>query len=116
MKLVADEGVDKSIVVTLRDEGFEVEYFAEAGHGTGDAEILAEASASERLLLTCDKDFGELVYRQRRVSAGVVLIRLAGLSAESKSRHVLQAIREHGSEMQGAFTVISPGHLRLRQR
>ncbi len=115
MKLVADEGVDKPIVVALRAAGFEVEYFAEVGHGSGDAEVLAEASASDRLLLTCDKDFGELVYRQRRVSAGVVLIRLAGLSAESKSRHVLQAIRERGHEMVSAFTVISPGYLRLRR-
>jgi hypothetical protein len=50
------------------------------------------------------------------VSAGVVLIRLQGLSAESKARLVTEAVQVHGTEMLGAFTVISPGMLRIRRR
>ena len=65
MNLVADEGVDKSIVDTLRSAGFRVTYFAEVGAGTSDADILAAANQTQTLLLTCDKDFGELVYRQQ---------------------------------------------------
>ena len=96
MKLVADEGVDKPIVDALRSGGFEVRYFAEAGAGTGDKEILTAAQEAQSLLLTSDKDFGELVYRQRLTSAGVVLIRLEGLAGASKARLVLDAIEAHG--------------------
>ncbi len=112
--LVADEGVDKSIVDALRAGGHTVQYFAEAGAGSNDQDVLAAANEAQSLLLTCDKDFGELVYRQRLTNSGVVLIRLEGLSADSKGSIVSQAMKDHLSEMQGAFTVISPGMLRIR--
>lgn len=76
--------------------------------------MLAAASDAQSLLLTCDKDFGELVFRQRQTHAGVVLIRLTGVPTVSKANIVLEAIKQHGSDMPGAFTVISPGLLRLR--
>ena len=116
MMLVADEGVDRSIVDALRASGHTVKYFAEAGSGSSDKDVLSAASEAQSLLLTCDKDFGELVYRQRLTSSGVVLIRLEGLSAQSKGDIVSRAMKDHVSEMQDAFTVISPGMLRIRQR
>ncbi|MDN5837060.1 MAG: DUF5615 family PIN-like protein, partial [Nitrosospira sp.] len=79
MKLIADEGVDYPIVAALRAASFEVIYFAELAPGTEDAAILAHAQSAQPLLLSCDKDFGELVFRNRLVTAGVVLIRLEGL-------------------------------------
>lgn len=116
MKLIADEGVDKAVVDALRGAGFTVQYFAEEGSGADDTSILAAANEAQNLLLTCDKDFGELVYRNRLATAGVVLIRLAGLSNETKAQTVLLAMQTHSSEMLQAFTVISPGLLRIRHR
>ena len=116
MKLIADEGVDKSIVDALRAMGFTVQYFAESGAGASDEQVLAAANDAMTLLLTGDKDFGELVFRQRLTNSGVVLIRLAGLSTESKGQIVANLVREHGSEMDGAFSVITPGLLRIRHR
>ena len=115
MKLIADEGVDQPIVSALRTEGFEVTYYAETNSGSMDEDILSHAQNTHTLLLTCDKDFGELVHRNRMVTAGVLLIRLAGLSASKKSQLVIDAIRDHGSEMLGKFAVIAPGQLRIRQ-
>jgi predicted nuclease of predicted toxin-antitoxin system len=116
MNLVADEGVDKSIVDALRSAGITVRYFAEVASGASDADVLAAANEAGTLLLTCDKDFGELVYRQQLTTSGVVLIRLDGLSAASKARIVLQTIQEHLPEMGGVFSVISPGLLRIRRQ
>jgi predicted nuclease of predicted toxin-antitoxin system len=116
MNLVADEGVDKAIVDALRAGGFSVEYFAEVGGGSTDKEVLAAANDAQSLLLTCDKDFGELVFRQRQVHAGVVLIRLTGMPATKKASMVLEALKKHGSDMGDAFTVISAGLLRIRHR
>ena len=81
-----------------------------------DETVLAQANQRGDLLLTADKDFGELVFRQHRVTAGVVLIRLAGLSAGVKAGIVSTAIRDHGAELLHAFTVISPGMVRIRPR
>jgi len=67
------------------------------------------------LLLTGDKDFGELVFRQKRVHGGVVLIRLQGISASLKADIVANAFQSRGHEMLGGFTVISPGMVRVRQ-
>ena len=77
--------------------------------------MLEDASRRSAILITSDKDFGELVFRQGRVSEGVVLVRLEGLSPEAKAEITSNAIREHGAEMPGNFVVLSPGTLRIRR-
>lgn len=116
MKIVADEGVDKPIVSTLRAAGFEVRYIAEEIPGAEDPAVLASAADRDCVLVTNDKDFGELVFRRQLSSAGIVLIRLQGLSSLSKGQIVADAFRTHGHEMRDAFTVISPGIVRIRRR
>jgi predicted nuclease of predicted toxin-antitoxin system len=95
--LVADESVDAPIVARLRREGHEVISIAESA-----------------VLVTADKDFGEMVYRQRRTTSGVVLLRLAGVPPAAKADMVAKVLREHGSELPGAVTVIGPGSVRIR--
>ncbi len=77
--------------------------------------MLDEANARSALLVTADKDFGELVYRLGRVHAGVVLIRLAGLSPAAKAEAVSQLFRDHATELPGAFCVIASGSVRIRR-
>ena len=89
---------------------------AEMEPGIPDDWVLDRANAEGALLLTADKDFGEMVYRHHRISGGVVLIRLAGLSPMHKADIVASVIREHGPELSDAFTVISPGNVRIRRR
>jgi len=66
--------------------------------------------------MTSDKDFGELVFRQHRIHAGVILLRIAGLSQKNKAAHVSRIIRQHSSSLLNAFTVVSPGRIRIRKR
>lgn len=114
MNLLADEGVDAQVVEALRADGHAVAYVAEMSPGVSDEQVLAHANATNALLLTADKDFGELVYRLNRVSQGVVLLRLAGLSPQAKARVTCDCLRSHGAEMGHGFTVVSPGMLRVR--
>ena len=114
MNFLADESVDQPIVNRLREDGHDVAAIAELQPSLLDDVVLSRANDSGALRLTADKDFGELVFRQRRVTTGVVLIRLAGLSVAAKLGVVSAAIREHASELPGAFTVISPGMVRIR--
>jgi predicted nuclease of predicted toxin-antitoxin system len=80
-----------------------------------DDEVLDRANANRSLLVTGDKDFGELIFRLHRVTHGVILIRLPGLSPQLKAVIVSEAIRVHGDDMLHAFTVISPGMVRIRR-
>lgn len=70
MKFLADEGVDRQIVERLRENGLSVLYVAEIEPGISDDEVLNQANRDTALLLTTDKDFGELVFRQGRVIQG----------------------------------------------
>jgi predicted nuclease of predicted toxin-antitoxin system len=116
MKLVADEGVDGHIVARLRQDGHDVLYIAEKEPSISDDIVLSHANAQGALLLTEDKDFGELVFRQGLVHTGIVLIRLAGLSSEMKAATVSAVFRDHAAELSDAFSVISPGMVRIRHR
>ena len=116
MIFLADEGIDRQIVDRLRDEGHFVQYVAEMDPGISDDSVLELANTQNALLLTADKDFGELVFRQRRASAGVILIRLSGLSAAHKAESVANLIHEHGEEITGAFSVITRSGTRIRRK
>ena len=114
MNFLVDESVDQQVVERLRQEGHDVLYVAEMEPGISDDDVLEAANQHGALLLTADKDFGELVFRLNRLSKGVVLLRLAGLSPEAKARAVSSTVREHGSELSDAFSVLSPGMVRIR--
>ena len=85
MKIVADEGVDGPIVARLREDGHEVDYVAEIEPGISDDRVLSLANERQALLITTDNDFGELVVRQGRLNAGVLLLRLPGVSPSQKA-------------------------------
>jgi len=76
LQLLADENVPFDVVSALRAEGFDVEWFAESAPGTVDESVLRHASTSGRVLLTLDKDFGDLVFNRGHTSpSGVILMR-----------------------------------------
>ena len=63
-------------------------YVAEISPSIQDDEVLSDADRRQALLITADKDFGELVYRQHRIDAGVILLRLSGLPPPTKANFV----------------------------
>lgn len=115
MKLLADESVDRPVIARLRHDGHEVAAIAEDSPGVADDKVLARAHGAGIVLLSADKDFGELVYRQRRPHAGVLLLRLSGLSEDEKCELVARAIAERGAELPGAFSVLGDDTLRIRR-
>ena len=116
MNLVADEGVDRPVVERLRRDGHQVVYVAELSPSVADEEVLRHANAGNAVLMTADKDFGDLVFRQGRAHSGVVLLRLAGLANATKAEIVAEVCRSRASELIGAFSVVSRGQVRIRRR
>lgn len=112
---MADEGVDRQIVERLRQDGLEVLYVAEMEPGISDDVVLERANERSALLMTADKDFGELVFRDKRLTTGgVILLRLAGLTVARKAEIVSGVFGEHAAEFSNHFSVISPGRIRIR--
>jgi len=116
VNLLADESVEQQIVDELRRDGHNVLSVTEMEPSVEDDVVLHRANQHQAPLVTEDKDFGELVFRQKLVHVGVVLIRLHGLTGQSKARIVSQAFAAHGCEMPARFTVISPGMVRIRRQ
>ena len=115
MNLLADENVASSIVDRLRRDGHTVLYVVDLAPGITDHEVLQRANNDEALLLTNDKDFGEMAFRQRLIHQGVILLRLKGTSVQTCADILSNAILKHGPEMTQCFTVISTGQLRIRR-
>ena len=101
MNLVADENVDRGVVERLRLDGHAVEWIAEASPGETDEDVLRRAADGGTVLVTEDKDFGELVYRRGLSHAGVLLVRLEGLDNMVKAEVVSQVVRENADELPG---------------
>lgn len=115
MNLLADENVDRQIVESLRRDGHDVLYIAEVEPSVSDAVVFDRANEKSALLVTGDKDFGEIVFRDNRLSSGgVVLLRLAGLSAERKAEVVSDAFQKYEAEFLNHFSVVTPGKIRIR--
>jgi predicted nuclease of predicted toxin-antitoxin system len=115
LNLVVDEGVEREVVDRLREDGHDVLYVVELSPSAPDDDVLQQASERGALLVTADKDFGELVFRQGRVHSGVVLLRLAGLSNRTKAELVAEVCRDRSSELARAFSVVSPTQVRIRR-
>ena len=115
MRLLVDEGVDGPIVARLRNDEHQVWYVAEMAPGIPDEAVLDLANQEQAVLITADKDFGELIFRQQRLSPGIILIRLAGLTAGEKASLVSEVVKDHEAELAQAFTVLTPKTVRIRR-
>lgn len=113
--IVADESVDFHIIVALRDSGVSVFSIAEHNPSVSDAEVLAIAVEHNTLLLTEDKDFGELVYRFRMKHCGILLIRLIESNSGQKAKLTCSVIAQYLNELKNAFAVLDESQLRIRQ-
>lgn len=80
-----------------------------------DEEVLVLANEDNSLLLTADKDFGELVFRQGLVKRGILLYRLAGLSNSEKAKIISRAIAKHGEDLLRSFSVLTEKVIRVRR-
>ncbi len=115
MNILADESVDKQIVDVLRDNGFYIEYIAEMDPGISDKKVLQIAKEKDMVLLTADKDFGELVYRQKLSIPSFILLRLSGSKSDQKAKIVSNAINRHSSDIKYSFVVITSKSIRIRK-
>jgi len=113
VKFIADECCDAALVSLLRSEGYDTVYIREFRPGALDKDVLDKAFAEERILITEDKDFGELVYRLEKPAYGVVLLRFDVHDRGLKWPRLKQLIDEYGHRLKGSFVVVDADKSRL---
>jgi predicted nuclease of predicted toxin-antitoxin system len=111
-QIIADESVDFKIVLQLREVGFITYSIMEEQPSLKDEDVLSIACENDALLITEDKDFGELVFRLRLPHKGILLIRIN--EKEIKIALVVQNILKSYTELLNKFSVIDNNKLRIK--
>ncbi len=113
MRFLADESCDFAVVRALRAAGHDVRAVAEPIPGGDDEDVIELATRDNRLLLTEDKDFGQLVFAHIHTTGGVILIRFPGGVRAALPKAVIDLVNEMGERLMGCFVVIQPGRIRM---
>ena len=115
LKFLADECCDAGLVSAMREEGHDVLYVLEEDRGGTDDSVLTRACSEGRILITEDKDFGELVYRLKKPAVGIVLIRISVEKRNSKWPQIEKLLKEFGDRVKGHFVVVGEDSFRFRK-
>ena len=116
MNFLADESCAGPVIQALREAGHDVKTIAEQEKGATDEQVLQYALHENRVLITEDRDFGELVYARGQSSSGVILVRFPSSFRRAQPATVVAAVAKLGSRLQNAFTVLEPGRVRINAR
>ncbi len=113
MRFLANENFPGAAVTAIRLRGHDVVWIREDDPGINDFEVLARATAEERILITFDKDFGELVFRLGlNAPSGVILFRIPPRSASVIAQTVVDVL-ESQSNWVGHFSVVRENRVRM---
>jgi predicted nuclease of predicted toxin-antitoxin system len=114
VRWLADECVDASVVARLRRAGHDVLYMAEIAPAESDSAVIARAQQDKRLLLTEDKDFGELVIRRGYAVPGLVLLRIDTSMSAGKADRLDAAINRFGNDLFDRYMIVEEARFRSR--
>jgi len=113
MRFLADENCDFAVVRALRDAGHDVLAVSEVTPRADDEDVIRLALDDQRIVLTEDKDFGQLVYAHGQKTLGVVLLRFPASARRLLPDAVRKLIEGKGETLKGAFVVVQPGRTRI---
>ena len=113
MRFPANENFPLDAVEALRNVGHDVGWVRTDAPGSNDVQVLQRAVAEQRVLLTFDKDFGELAFHAGLPApCGVVLFRFQAPSSAILAARVLAAIGDR-TDWPGHFAVVTLGRIRM---
>ena len=116
MRFLLDQSADARLVPWLTKRGHDaVRIGRDYPPGLPDEEVLAIATRERRILITDDRDFGELVFRHRQPHAGVIYLRLASYSFALTTARLNDVLTTHASQLD-RFLVVTPASVRERRK
>lgn len=115
MRFLADESCDFTVVRALRVAGHDVKAVVDVKPRADDETVIRLALSDSRVLLTEDKDFGQLVFASAVKSPGVVFLRFPGHARQTMARTVVELVAAGEEKINGRFVVVQPGRIRISQ-
>ena len=115
MRFLADECLHVDIVAALRQAGHEVATIAPRDMGATDEAVLERAAHDRAILLTADKDFGEIAIARGAAASGVVLFRRSAADPAGAAARLLALIEEHSDSLHHLYAVVTPARARVRR-
>lgn len=110
MRFLVDENLGKRFADLLNEAGYDATFVGDVLRGSDDEKILEKGRSEGLVVVTDDKDFGELVFRLKLATNGVILLRTLTQDAEKRFRLVLEIL----NKAEGKFVVVSEGRIRIR--
>ena len=115
MHFLANENFPLFSVRILRDSGLDIASITEDSPGIKDTEVLARAVQEDRIILTFDRDYGELIFRRFLPKPiGVIYFRYQPLTPEEPARHLISLFEAKDLVLEKMFTVLERNKLRQR--
>lgn len=113
MRLLANENFPLDAVEALRAEGHDIAWIREDSRGTSDENILLRAQEENRIVVTFDKDFGELAFRSKLpAQSGVILFRVTPKSSQYIAQAAVQALTSRDN-WAGHFSIVEDNRIRM---
>lgn len=114
MRFLVDVGVGKKVENWLKENDYDVKSVRDLDVRTKDVDILKLAAAEGRMVITMDKDFGELVYNSGMLHSGVLILRLEDAKGADKVDVVKKILADFPEKIANNFCVFQAGRLRIR--
>ncbi|ABU56667.1 MULTISPECIES: DUF5615 family PIN-like protein [Roseiflexus] len=115
MRFLVDECTGPAVVRWLHEQQHDVFSVYDEARGMDDDDVIAKAYSENWILITNDKDFGEEVYREKRLHRGVVLLRLEDERAASKIAVLQRLLGGYAEQLADRFVVVTERQVRFAQ-
>lgn len=116
MRLLVDECTGPRVANWLREQGHDVVYIGDDASGMRDTEVIEFAVSERRILITNDRDFGDMIFRSHQPHAGVVLLRLRNERPSSKIAVLGRILTEYSDSLADNFVVATEHLVRFAHR
>ena len=113
MRFIVDECTGPAVAEWLREQKHDIFSVYDDSRGLDDEGILQKAAADDHILITNDKDFGELIFRDRKKHKGVILLRLDDERAANKIRVLKVLLKRYADKLADNFVVVTETTIRI---
>jgi predicted nuclease of predicted toxin-antitoxin system len=114
MRLLADECCPRAVVEGLRQAGHDVVWIADSHGQISDRAVLSLAQSEDRILLTEDFDFGDLLIRDRMAAPGAIILHMPGATPLQRSQKLIRVLNNPDIRFEGHLAIIDKRRVRLR--
>lgn len=116
MRFLVDECTGPAVAAWLRNQNHEFFSVYEQSRGMNDEDIIQKAVSENWILITNDKDFGDMVYRDGRLHRGVILLRLSDERSVSKIQVLSRLFKNHIDRLSDSFVVVTEKQVRFARQ